>query len=701
MEGGVSNRGGDENEERHDIFLYNGETTTEGESCNILCMFLFFISLFFIMVMTADNTTQATERDSTSTGGGGGKGMEPNVTRETRETVDTLETADNILGNFSSDKAANDFMENVLIHGVHFKGRYRLEVGSGEMEEDKTSANIQSVKGGTFEAKIISLKLTLHNVTKSFAFFHFEPHAGSDRSSGVDGRGEKKKKFSFLGVAGINVNRDGNYVFNGVGFNLSTFCENGTEENCLCTYSVHIKQNVSMYQSTSVRELEESYLYALKNYLADETKYHSTYLAPRYVQQYERYMHRAREFYERGEGAGGMGNERGGGSEIGSERGGGSEIGSERGSGSEIENKRSKEMEEATSVSSAPHSIEQPNPPMQYEGRISSSTCNLVMLLEGDDVDRRDTAAKVTNFSIMFNIKSIIELGLFWKQIGYSENMRNTSKISILSICLNSFIDIFESLLLLYEVMLSRLLLFHFILMILLKFLTFTLMEVRYILIVWKANHQHEINDGWDNMQRELGKLYRYYYGSILAVIVLFYYIFPFFPYVLLVLYLCWLPQICLDIWKGQRNSVNLTFAFFLTICRLFLPVYIFIYPYNVFQLDVFAQVIDTSNTLFSILLILLMITQLIWMYLQRKYGPRYFVNVDLLPHVHNYYQSIDVNFEAGIPECVICMYDIVLKENKYCVTPCFHIFHEKCLQQWMDIKLECPTCRGTLPNFP
>ncbi|SBT34486.1 E3 ubiquitin-protein ligase, putative [Plasmodium ovale wallikeri] len=691
MEGAVSNRGGDENDERHDIFLYNGETTTVGESCNILCMFLFFISLFCIMVMTADNTTPATEPDSTSTGGGGGRGMEPNVTRETRETVDTLETGDNLLGNFSSDKAANDFMENVLIHGVHFKGHYRFEVGSGEMEEDKTSANIQSVKGGTFEAKIISLKLTLHNVTKSFAFFHFKPHVGSGSSSGVDGRAEKKKKFSFLGVAGINVNRDGNYVFNGAGFNLSTFCENDTEENCMCTYSVHIKQNVSMYQSTSARELEESYLYALKNYLADETKYHSTYMAPRYVQQYEGYMQRAREFYERGEGAGGMGSGSGSGSEIGSGSASGSEIGSERG----------KEMEEASSVCSAPHAVEQHNPPRQYEGRISSSTCNLVMLLEGDDVDRRDTAAKVTNFSIMFNIKSIIELGLFWKQIGYSENMRNTSKISLLSICLNSFIDIFESLLLLYEVMLSRLLLLHFILMILIKFLTFTLMEIRYILIVWKANHQQEISDGWDHMQRELGKLYRYYYGSILAVIVLFYYIFPFFPYVLLVLYLCWLPQICLDIWKGQRNSINLTFAFFLTICRLFLPVYIFIYPYNVFQLDVFAQVIDTSNTLFSILLILLMITQLIWMYLQRKYGPRYFVNVDLLPHVHNYYQSIDVNFEAGIPECVICMYDIVLKENKYCVTPCFHIFHEKCLQQWMDIKLECPTCRGTLPNFP
>lgn len=31
-------------------------------------------------------------------------------------------------------------------------------------------------------------------------------------------------------------------------------------------------------------------------------------------------------------------------------------------------------------------------------------------------------------------------------------------------------------------------------------------------------------------------------------------------------------------------------------------------------------------------------------------------------------------------------------------VTPCDHIFHARCLQRWMDIKMECPTCRRSLP---
>ena len=35
---------------------------------------------------------------------------------------------------------------------------------------------------------------------------------------------------------------------------------------------------------------------------------------------------------------------------------------------------------------------------------------------------------------------------------------------------------------------------------------------------------------------------------------------------------------------------------------------------------------------------------------------------------------------------------------NDYMLTPCDHIFHEHCLQRWMEQKLECPVCRTTLP---
>jgi hypothetical protein len=40
-------------------------------------------------------------------------------------------------------------------------------------------------------------------------------------------------------------------------------------------------------------------------------------------------------------------------------------------------------------------------------------------------------------------------------------------------------------------------------------------------------------------------------------------------------------------------------------------------------------------------------------------------------------------------------------KKMKHCFeTPCKHYFHQKCLIKWMDVKMECPTCRATLPPY-
>lgn len=51
-----------------------------------------------------------------------------------------------------------------------------------------------------------------------------------------------------------------------------------------------------------------------------------------------------------------------------------------------------------------------------------------------------------------------------------------------------------------------------------------------------------------------------------------------------------------------------------------------------------------------------------------------------------------------GSIDCVICMTEVTVSDRDYMVTPCLHLFHEACLQQWMDVKMECPTCRTVLP---
>lgn len=61
--------------------------------------------------------------------------------------------------------------------------------------------------------------------------------------------------------------------------------------------------------------------------------------------------------------------------------------------------------------------------------------------------------------------------------------------------------------------------------------------------------------------------------------------------------------------------------------------------------------------------------------------------------------EGLDIE-EGGVvaTTCVICMDRLRVVRGEYMVTPCDHVFHKACLQQWMAVKLECPTCRAVLP---
>ncbi|GLI68171.1 hypothetical protein VaNZ11_012511 [Volvox africanus] len=58
-----------------------------------------------------------------------------------------------------------------------------------------------------------------------------------------------------------------------------------------------------------------------------------------------------------------------------------------------------------------------------------------------------------------------------------------------------------------------------------------------------------------------------------------------------------------------------------------------------------------------------------------------------------------DVETGHGSKECVICMNPVpLLPFNARMLTPCGHFFHERCLTRWMEVKMDCPTCRRPLP---
>mmetsp|Transcript_27097 Transcript_27097/g.68366 ORF Transcript_27097/g.68366 Transcript_27097/m.68366 type:complete len:204 (+) Transcript_27097:239-850(+) len=51
--------------------------------------------------------------------------------------------------------------------------------------------------------------------------------------------------------------------------------------------------------------------------------------------------------------------------------------------------------------------------------------------------------------------------------------------------------------------------------------------------------------------------------------------------------------------------------------------------------------------------------------------------------------------------DCVICMDTLDFREmgeQRPVCAPCHHWFHQNCLEEWMKVKMECPTCRKPLP---
>lgn len=113
-------------------------------------------------------------------------------------------------------------------------------------------------------------------------------------------------------------------------------------------------------------------------------------------------------------------------------------------------------------------------------------------------------------------------------------------------------------------------------------------------------------------------------------------------------------------------------------------------------------------NSAFCLLLIIWMGLQVAVLVLQQKYGPRFFVPARFLPVKYNYERRMNAqelsllrtstNDDDTI-DCVICMVELDVKARDYMIAPCDHIFHRECLQGWMQVKMECPTCRCVLPE--
>lgn len=342
------------------------------------------------------------------------------------------------------------------------------------------------------------------------------------------------------------------------------------------------------------------------------------------------------------------------------------------------------------------------SPKQDLSGVIISPNCGIRIVISSSEVDLLNLATRVVHFSFFFVFKNLMELHFLLAQMRYTETSTSSPiKVSFISLGLHVAVDCFESIVLLKEAITSNFMASTFVVLTVLKMLFLSIIELRYMVIVLKARYPDP--EG----VRDMASHFKLHASGTALLLIFTLKLISVAPVSIAILFGFWFPQIVYDIWKGNRRALCLRYIVGMSACRLLFPLYLWGCPSSIFSGEFFKKVPGAPSKSICLTLIGLVGLQVVILVLQRIFGPRYFIPASLLPDSYNYYRVVQKPSdlakgieEGGCFECVICMTDISYTGKTLVTTPCDHYFHETCLQQWMEVKLECPTCRGPLPPF-
>ncbi|KAJ2549178.1 hypothetical protein EV175_004545 [Coemansia sp. RSA 1933] len=331
---------------------------------------------------------------------------------------------------------------------------------------------------------------------------------------------------------------------------------------------------------------------------------------------------------------------------------------------------------------------------------------------------------------------------LLWQAVLLVSQMRHTptpaalAKISYQMLSMQVIIDSFTFVLHMIGCMSFGSFYIVFAVVAFLTFMVLVMFGIRYLSVVWRLQRPDVSDAATDAGRRELWMIYlRFYLVLIPGTYILYAYLdgngrlVEWLMYAMMfATYSYWIPQIWRNTKRGTNRGLRRDYVVGVTLLRLFFPVYLFGYPGNI---------AFNPPAAFVWVLCVYSVAQAAVLLLQDAIGPRFFVPAHLRPEVYDYHRPlpmptppdasdstvIDIDDQTGeadqdvsepsteaddgnTPDCTICMESVdaaVPSANQqdraaYMVTPCRHIYHTKCLSQWMDIKLECPICRASLP---
>ena len=349
------------------------------------------------------------------------------------------------------------------------------------------------------------------------------------------------------------------------------------------------------------------------------------------------------------------------------------------------------------------------------------------------------TKQKVRIYSFILSIFGLIEIYYILKLImKINDHNEIGNKLSILSISTNCY---FKVIICIMHFLLSisntdEDISYQFGVPTIIYFFAFTGFELKLLFLVFKTRNNNVANQ--ELYRKRLLCLYFLFYVCLTITVFNIKECLTNYSIIFFVYTIPWLSQILYSILTNTRPPMSRHYIFFLSLSRLYLPIYIKGIDGNIYDLK--------PSYLKVFLLILITFIEMVILLLQKTLGPRTVLPTKYRKRGYDYYKD-HVNIELHVsknPNCIICLQslsvevdenfntitkkikrrnkcDKIMKicyldtlnekikrwfkniegkaiKKKYMITPCDHVFHTPCLEKWMKQKNECPYCKGVIP---
>ena len=339
------------------------------------------------------------------------------------------------------------------------------------------------------------------------------------------------------------------------------------------------------------------------------------------------------------------------------------------------------------------------------QGSLVSEECGFELRLTARWFNLRDYYGKATWYAAMVIAATAAQIYLVTRQTEHANTQAGAARMSLLSVGWQAVLDSYQCLLHLTAGIVADALFHAFSAAAFLQFALFSVFEMRVMLTIWKARRPNG-EQNWLEIRRDLSALYSRFYGGFLLGFLTMYWLQARPWAIALLTQTYWLPQIVWSAWSNAKKPLAPEYVVGTSLTRLLAPLYVFGCPTN------FLRLKPQYGTCF--MLVVWQALQVFGLLAQHLNGPRCFLRwmpSGILPEVYDYHRKVEdaalaaagggdpERGEAGGVDCVICMTPVRCDAPlERMVTPCSHFFHKECLERWMEVKMECPTCRGVLP---